>query len=49
MLIGVDDDEVDQAIGIVQGNCKMGKTDDGNQESGRGILMVLPVAASYRM
>jgi uncharacterized protein YaaQ len=49
LLIGVDDDQVDEAISIVQGNCRPPRPDEGAQEGGRGVLFVLPVAASYRM
>ncbi len=48
LLIGVQDEEVDEVVGIVQDVCRR----DGSPEppgSGVGVLFVLPVAASYRV
>jgi uncharacterized protein YaaQ len=48
LLIGVQDEEVDEVVGIVQDICRR----DGGTEppgSGVGVLFVLPVAASYRV
>ncbi len=48
LLIGVQDEEVDEVVGIVQDVCRR----DGTAESpttGVGVLFVLPVAASYRV
>ncbi len=48
LLIGVQDEEVDEVVGIVQDICRR----DGNAEppgTGVGVLFVLPVAASYRV
>jgi len=48
LLIGVQDEEVDDVVGIVQDVCRR----DGATEipsSGVGVLFVLPVSASYRV
>ena len=46
LLIGVDDDQVDEVIEIVQRNCPHA---GGGEPTGRGVLFVLPVVASFRM
>jgi uncharacterized protein YaaQ len=45
LLIGVQDEEVDEVVGIVQEVCRR----DGSSGDGVGVLFVLPVAASYRV
>jgi uncharacterized protein YaaQ len=48
LLVGVQDEEVDEVVGIVQQICRR----EGNaaaQDSGVGVLFVLPIAASYRV
>jgi uncharacterized protein YaaQ len=47
LLVGVQDEEVDDVVGIVQEVCRR----DGGAPSddGVGVLFVLPVSASYRV
>jgi uncharacterized protein YaaQ len=47
LLVGVQDEEVDEVVGIVQDVCRHdGVAAPGD---GVGVLFVLPVAASYRV
>lgn len=43
VLVGVNDEQVDEVIEIVQGVCHEGRSSDG-----LGVLFVLPVTATYK-
>ena len=44
LLVGVEDDEVDEVIEVVRETCHS----DGSAYDGAGVLFVLPVVASLR-
>lgn len=46
LLVGVQDEEVDEVVGIVQQICRR---EGVASDSGVGVLFVLPIAASYRV
>lgn len=51
LLVGVDDEQVDDVIQIVQDTCRREATPTTDREaagSGAGVLFVLPVAATFR-
>jgi uncharacterized protein YaaQ len=48
LLIGVQDEEVDEVIGIVKEVCHH-EGNAASSDDGVGVLFVLPVAASYRV
>jgi uncharacterized protein YaaQ len=45
LLVGVQDEQVDEVIGIVQEACHR---ENGASKDSTGVLFVLPVAASFR-
>lgn len=46
LLVGVQDDQVDDVIGLVQDICRSSASPTNGD--GAGVLFVLPVAASFR-
>jgi len=46
LLVGVQDDQVDEVIEIIQEVCH--RADGAGKSNGAGVLFVLPVAASFR-